>query len=1026
VDVSKRLSFESKTPNEVNNFGTEEADEFVARASGYCPMVVAGKKYCRIWGAEFNALSGGYDDPANAGGEMESNSTLTSTLKVTIVPATDVYQNPDDERDDDKECIRKGLNRNHTKGFARMSLSDPVLTRGYPLKNNIHLTTLASHPTNMGNLNFSYGLSIRIEDRLAEIRNGWNLDYYARVPHYILLDGNGSTFNFGRSIGSFGQSLEPSAIAGSGAALRKTSTGFILENAGPPKSITAFGRYTYTFENTSSGRARLTSLTDEHGNVQQLFYENNVLSKVEDLTTKRALLFNHNPAGLISAVIQNGGPRTTITYNANNLATAVKTLNIDGSLVHSVDMTYDDQKGLLSSTTFDGDPAQRYMFSYVERPGVFDTTASTLSAKKAKLAAVVSGPGLEAPDYSTKIDQNSVLWTTAFRNAKGTLIEHITHVERSGPFATTDTSRFRVRTSPTDGTPVTEEEVYVGRASVGYGSDRTLVETTSTRFGSQQERIVTATASRFFNLRDQLIEHKEGGRSVTLTYDDKNRLTLVKNRSGNTKTFEYTDPVQPYLPTALIDSANQRWQLTYNRFGQPLSLVLPQGSVTPTTRWTYYEDTASPYYGYEKTIENGRTVEFLNYDLQGNLTESSDGFKITTTYDALHRPLTTGFADGAGTTTTYAGTRLESSTDENGRKTSYSWCPGCEGLEKLVAPLNYVLKWTRDDDFNITSFVDASLHATTYTYNGSSELTETTYPDGTYERFLSTFPTDTLSKAFFQQYLTTVDARNLPVTVTLQKGYNALPDSEQWGTDSLSYGYTHENYLANSFQKSLGSKTYTYDALNRVTEIRIDYRQAVVKPLLSVQTINFTYSPDGFVKQTIWKSGATVVGSWSYDYNAQGALSSLTTLEGEVTLFSYDAHNRLIEQNNTQHKTVTRYEYSSTRGWLTRLIHARYSETAKTPFADLRYSYDKTGNITAIEDHMQQVTVATATTTCRPQITTVIKSFEQRIVLLSQRPNLVSRLLIAVFKAVIKTLERQCQTTGTVSEPLSCAIPMMH
>jgi hypothetical protein len=89
VDVSKRLSFESKTPNEVNNFGTEGADEFVARASGYCPMIVAGKKYCRIWGAEFNALSGGYDGPAKAGGEMESNSTLTSTLKVTIVPATD-------------------------------------------------------------------------------------------------------------------------------------------------------------------------------------------------------------------------------------------------------------------------------------------------------------------------------------------------------------------------------------------------------------------------------------------------------------------------------------------------------------------------------------------------------------------------------------------------------------------------------------------------------------------------------------------------------------------------------------------------------------------------------------------------------------------------------------------------------------------------------------------------------------------------------------------------------------------------
>jgi YD repeat-containing protein len=393
ASVYRRNAWEAQTSNGNggSDFGTVSEIEHVDSGT-YCGVMINGTDYCRVYGLDTSAAIGIYKGPYDPLTQLNATSRLTSTFSVKLLPgttqATDSEEGNDD--DDEKECLRKGLNMNNSKGFASIELTDPVKTRGYPLKNNIHVRSLSARNVGMGNLPFSYGIKVTKENRFAKIQNYRGSSSYGMIPHYFLIDGDGSSFNYGRVLPL--SSITDSSTLNApfiGGTLTATDNGYTLTNAGPPEQIEEFGHYSYAFDKFG----KLLRLTDPAGNIQELTYQEERLIRVDDLSSGRALTFSHNSTGQISEVVQNGGPRTVIDYTPLNLAEKVTTYNIDASVAHTIALTYDDEFRL-ASAEFDNDDKQRYTFRYEPRPNLL-STKGTLDARIPVMQTIPSGPGIE-------------------------------------------------------------------------------------------------------------------------------------------------------------------------------------------------------------------------------------------------------------------------------------------------------------------------------------------------------------------------------------------------------------------------------------------------------------------------------------------------------------------------------------------------------------------------------------------------------------------------------------------------------
>jgi hypothetical protein len=187
------------------------------------------------------------------------------------------------------------------------------------------------------------------------------------------------------------------------------------------------------------------------------------LTRVDDLSSGRALTFSHNSTGQITEVVQNGGPRTVIRYTPLNLAEDVTTYNVDNSVAHTIALTYDDDFRL-ASAQFDNDDTQRYTFRYEPRPNLFSTKGA-LEARIPVMQTIPSGPGIEPirlyhdPTkkyaYATTGGVGVNGWVLEQTDAKGTKTIQRFSTELAQNLITKTSFHF-VRHSPADGTPAVE------------------------------------------------------------------------------------------------------------------------------------------------------------------------------------------------------------------------------------------------------------------------------------------------------------------------------------------------------------------------------------------------------------------------------------------------------------------------------------------------------------------------------------------------------------------------------------------
>lgn len=395
----------------------------------------------------------------------------------------------------------------------------------------------------------------------------------------------------------------------------------------------------------------------------------------------------------------------------------------------------------------------------------------------------------------------------------------------------------------------------------------------------------------------------------TEDYDTTGKLTLVKERNGRTTSLKYSDTntavtVAPYA-NLLIEVSNQFGQtirFTYDSLGRINAANLPNGTVVQYGYDAYgmlnvvtYADNTQRKYHYENTQ--------YRWAMTGITDEKGVRF-ATYAYDSLGRATSTEHAGGVDkfqlsflgngqtSVTTADGTSRTFTSELQGnvlRATGASArCPACGDIAKAV---------TYDAAGNVASKRDFADKESRYSYDALGRETQRIEGYGTAD-----------AKTTTTEWHPTW---NLPLKI-----------AEPGRFEYFSYDASGQliGYVRYDTTDPTGSQGVNVTLGGPIT------------------STGWTYESNGLKSATIEMVDGTVVGQWTYTYDAQGQLQTITDLAGRTArAIQYDAAGRLIEGISLDSEQL-RYQYTA-RGDL-----ATYDVNGRV----LTYEYDLNGFLTAI------------------------------------------------------------------------------
>lgn len=837
----------------------------------------------------------------NEGVEIENSTT------VTVNPRSAGGNNPD-SRDEDEQPIYEqdcggaaagmggydGGKAASVKVYANSGLVDtviydPVRTRGYPLRNHIHLNTQSKLPertTSLGNATFTYGIAIA----LGDVYNSEG----ELETHWFLIDGNGNEIDFGIATES------PVAPAGVYSVLTEGTGTFTVSEAGPPDKIHRGGNFTYEFD--SGGR--LTSITDPKGNVQTLTYDEYTnLIEVEDESTGKTLEFTYSGSRISVISEADGDAETHLTYSDGKITT-IQIKDSTAAVVREFDLTYDTE-GRVETFTRDNDSQTTITYSYVS-----------------------GGNGISLGNISTTQGASNFTYVTAPPSGTQYRVTRTNSSNGAVHFDFDEHGNFIKLTQPTH-YGATGDAVY----TFGYDSNFNMT--------SSQGTGTTYTITRSSKgLPAQITD--SAGNYVLYTYDGVN-ITEIEDNIGTLFEFSYDDTNQPNVVTKIENALGGIWERELNTYGQITEVIPPTGAKLGSTTYVYDENSSSPTFGYLKEIVNGEgEVTTFDYDAFGNLSEitttpdGSTDVSTTILYDAAQRPILVTNDDASIQEYVYSGRDLTESTDEAGTTVEYEWCKACGALSKLIEPLGREHEWAYDADFDVTALTDARSYDTTYTYGAAKELQSITFPDG-HDLTYRYNNNGTLKRFDYDS-----------ATKRIELSYNSAGRLSSW--DPYDAAATDFTYNADGTLDTVTAPnvdfSFAYTADRRVESISHDYSDLYIT---AAQVVEYTYYPDGLVESVSWKNGTTTVVTWTYDYDAAGRLTEIEDSFGDITTFAYDDEGKLLTQANENGTTID-YTYNNSRGWPTNIVHEA-SSTAFASYA-LEYDggADTVGNLTEVTE----------------------------------------------------------------------------
>lgn len=454
-----------------------------------------------------------------------------------------------------------------------------------------------------------------------------------------------------------------------------------------------------------------------------------------------------------------------------------------------------------------------------------------------------------------------------------------------------------------------------------FSSPRNLQESRTEAFGTPRARTITTQWHATYRFPTQI---DEPGR----------RTTFIRDSSGNVLTKTVLDTVT---------SESRTWMYTYNPFGRVLTVNGPRTDATDVATTVYYTCTTGTQCGQVNTITNalGHVTTYNTYNAHGQPLTITDpnGVETTLAYDARQR-LTSRTVAGEETEFEYwptgllkkvtmpdssfllygydAAHRLTEIADSEGNSIEYTLdAIGNRTNEEVFDPSSTLTR-TRTRLFNALNQLEQEIGAaggpsvtTTYGYDDNDNLISINTPLGRdtssdYDELdRPTEITDPESGVTqygynaLDQLISVTDPRNLVTNYS----YNALGDLKQ--QTSPDTGVTNNTYdsggnLKTSTDARPVTSTYSYDALNRVTSA-----------VQGSQTTTYTYDAGTNQKGRLTQlADPAATTSWSYDllgrvlsktqvtsngntktisyqYNAFGQLSQITTPSNKVIVYGY-------------------------------------------------------------------------------------------------------------------------------------------
>ena len=337
----------------------------------------------------------------------------------------------------------------------------------------------------------------------------------------------------------------------------------------------------------------------------------------------------------------------------------------------------------------------------------------------------------------------------------------------------------------------------------------------------------------------------QNGKTTSYAYDTADRLTTVTDAASNVTTYSY-DTENNLL--GITDANSHTTNFTYDAFGRVTETTFPS---------SFYEAYA--------------------YDAIGNLTSKTDrkGQTIQYVYDALNRLTQKSYPDSTSAAYTYdLASRIQQVNDPTG---TYAFA--YDNMGRLIGTTtNY-------------SFLSGTTFTNAYTYDGNSNRTGYTAPDGS----TNTYTYDTLNR------LTT---------------------------------------LANSWA---GSFNFTYDTLSRRTQM--------TRPN-GVNT-NYTYDSLSRLLSVLHQNGASTIDGATYTVDATGNRTSKTDqMAGVTSNYTYDSIYELTQVTQVANTTES-YTYDPVGNQLSSLAAATSSYNSSNQLianSNATYTYDANGSTTSKTD----------------------------------------------------------------------------
>jgi len=413
------------------------------------------------------------------------------------------------------------------------------------------------------------------------------------------------------------------------------------------------------------------------------------------------------------------------------------------------------------------------------------------------------------------------------------------------------------------------------------------------------------------------------GDLTTYTYTSdgyNNKLTeTLPGNNGSPTVYQYSDPNNPQMVTSQADPLGHTTTYTYDLLGHVLTTTDPR-TITTTNTYDLNGNLST------STVQGFPPTQY-SYDSNGNMTQETDpaGDETVNTYDASGNLLTTTVAYGtsASQTTTYT-------YDTNGNRLTQ------------------------------TQTSSAGTLMTSYMYDSSNRLVETTYPDGTHTQTVYDALGHTVS-SIDQKGRSTLDfydSMGRPVTVQQPDsrksvyGYDAngnrVEDTE-YGTDGTSRStntvydqinravtvqypdgshtasaYDPQSRVVDSFDENNNDTHNVYDQASRKLTVIAGYNSNVA------QETDFTYDNDGN-QSTMHDARGDNTG---YAYDNMNRQTQTTFQDGSSTMTTYDNDGRKISFRD-QGGLTTQYAYDA-QGHLTQVTDALNHATS--------YTYDALGN----------------------------------------------------------------------------------